>query len=116
MQEAEFAAERDGYSATNINAKSAPVTSISSPKLSADGKSSTTALDGSTEAEQSGERKIDNRQGNRCARFFGLTDSRLAARCAKPHASFFRLPNASTPSPGVRRERFLARDLGRQFR
>jgi isocitrate lyase len=52
LQEAEFAAERDGYSATKHQREVGTGYFDLVAQIIADGKSSTTALDGSTEAEQ----------------------------------------------------------------
>jgi isocitrate lyase len=52
LQEAEFAAERDGYSATRHQREVGTGYFDLVAQIIADGKSSTTALDGSTEAEQ----------------------------------------------------------------
>ena len=52
LQEAEFAAERDGYSATKHQQKVGTGYFDLVAQIIASGKSSTTALGGSTEAEQ----------------------------------------------------------------
>jgi isocitrate lyase len=52
LQEAEFAAERDGYSATKHQREVGTGYFDLVAQIIADGKSSMTALDGSTEAEQ----------------------------------------------------------------
>jgi isocitrate lyase len=52
LQEAEFAAKRDGYSATKHQREVGTGYFDLVAQIIADGKSSTTALDGSTEAEQ----------------------------------------------------------------
>jgi isocitrate lyase len=52
LQEAEFAAERDGYSATKHQREVGTGYFDLVAQIISDGKSSTTALDGSTEAEQ----------------------------------------------------------------
>jgi isocitrate lyase len=52
LQEAEFAAERDGYSATKHQREVGTGYFDLVAQIIADGKSSTAALDDSTEAEQ----------------------------------------------------------------
>jgi isocitrate/methylisocitrate lyase len=52
LQEAEFAAERDGYSATKHQREVGTGYFDLVAQIIAGGKSSTTALDGSTEVEQ----------------------------------------------------------------
>ena len=52
LQEAEFAAERDGYSATKHQREVGTGYFDLVAQIISDGNSSTTALDGSTEAEQ----------------------------------------------------------------
>ena len=79
----------------NTSAKSAPVTSISSPKLSPMAKARPRRWMARPKRSSSVECKFDDRQRKRCARFFRADrqSSRSPLRRNRA-ASFFRLPNA----------------------